>query len=234
MCGRVVTKSTAEELVAHFGVERRQGDIPELKKRYNGAPGLDYPLIVREPDVPGMTFMMARWGFVPGWIREARPKMRPINAAAETIATNGMFRAAYRSRRALMPIDGYFEWKAISGSKAKQPYAIAMADGRPFAVAAIWESRINPETGLEEKSFAIITCGPNSLMAGIHDRMPVILAREDHERWLSEDPDPRDLLKPFASEAMVKWPISMRVNAVTNDDAAILRPMEEDEFTLEP
>lgn len=234
MCGRVVTKSSADELVAHFGVERRQGDIPELQKRYNGAPGLEYPLIVREPDMPGMTFMLARWGLVPRWIKEARPKVKPINATAETVATNGMFRSAYRSRRALMPIDGYFEWKAIFGSKAKQPYAIAIADGKPFALAAIWESRVNPDTGLEEKTFAVITCTPNSLMAEIHDRMPVILREEDYARWLGEEPDPRDLLKPFPSDAMVKWPISTRVNSVANDDPAILQPAPEaDDFTLE-
>ncbi|MDF2994500.1 MAG: response-associated peptidase [Xanthobacteraceae bacterium] len=180
MCGRVITKASVAELVTSFAVERRQGDVPrDLKARYNGAPGLDYPLIIREHDMPGATFMMARWGLVPRWVREARPKFRPINAASETIASNGMFRAAYRWRRAIMPIDGFFEWQAIRGARAKRPFAVAMKSGKPFALAAIWESRVDPETGLEQKTFAVVTCPANELMAEIHDRMPVILAPED-------------------------------------------------------
>ncbi|MEP9378368.1 SOS response-associated peptidase [Aquabacter sp. CN5-332] len=226
MCGRVIAKSPAEVLVALFGVERRQGDMPEpLPRRYNGAPGLEYPLIIREPDMPGSTFMMAKWGFVPAWWTPDKglPR-RPVNAMAETVATNGMFRGAYRSHRALMPVDGYFEWKAIK-EKVKQPYAIALTHGRPFALAAIWD-RYRDAGGVEWKTFCVITCAANELMSRIHDRMPVILAPEDYDRWLGEEPDPRELLRPFPSVHMTMWPVSTRVNSVANDDPSLIDPIE--------
>lgn len=179
MCGRVYVKTSVEGLLANFAFARRHKDdgIDDLFPRFNGAPGQDYPIIVPEPDHPGGMFMRARWGLIPSWVKEANPKLKPINATAERVASAPMFRAAYRARRALMPIDGFFEWKAIIGAKAKQPYAIGMKDGRPFALAAIWESWKNPQTGDIQKTFAVITCPANELMAEIHDRMPVIRKR---------------------------------------------------------
>lgn len=226
MCGRVIVKTSPAELVRKFPFAQRADDdgMDSLAPRYNGAPGLDYPLIVQEPDMPGSRFMSARWGFIPRWMKDPKGGHKPINAKAEGVATNGMFRSAYRSRRALMPIDGYFEWQAIKGQKAKQPYAIAMKDGELFALAAIWERWRDPE-GFEHKTFAIITCPPNELMATIHDRMPVIIDPADYTRWLSDiEEDPRDLLKPYPAERMTMWPVSKRVNRPANDDPSILDP----------
>src|SRR5262249_20982247 len=107
------------------------------------------------------------------------------------------FRDTYRLRRRIVPVDGFFEWKAIKGQKAKQPYAIAMKDGAPFAIAGIWENWKEPASGEWIRTFAIITTDANELVAEIHDRMPVILAREDYARWLGEEPDPRDLKRPL-------------------------------------
>lgn len=101
-----------------------------------------------------------------------------------------------------------------------------------LTLAAIWESRRDPETGVEERTFAVVTCPPNAMMAKIHTRMPVILAPEDYARWLGEEPDPRDLLKPFPSEKMTMWPISTRVNAPAHDDPSILDPVPEDDEPL--
>src|SRR5262249_25510151 len=156
----------------------------------------------REPDVLGPVFATARWGFVPGWAKDVgtgRPP--PINARSEGIATSGMFKHAYRSKRCLVPINGFFEWKDIYGTvKNKQPYSLAMKPRGQFGLAGIWSSRRDPETGLDLKTFAIVTCAPNEMMAAIHDRMPVILLPEDYERWLSPEPDPYDLMKPFPAE----------------------------------
>ncbi len=134
----------------------------------------------------------ARWGLIPGWIKEQRPGKPPsVNARCGGIATNGMFKKAYACRRCLIPIDGFFEWKDIFGTgENKQPYAIAMNSGEPFALAGVWESWRNPETGEDIRTFCVITRPPNEMMATIHDRMPVILHREDYERWLSPEPDP--------------------------------------------
>ena len=138
-----------------------------------------------------------------------------------------MFRRAYAKRRCLLPIDNFFEWKAIKGARAKQPYAIAMKSGEPFALAAIWEGWRHPESGEVMRTFCVVTTNANELVADIHDRMPVILPPEAYDRGLSTiEPDPRDLLVPFPAELMMMWQISTRVNKPENDDPAVLEPFE--------
>lgn len=228
MCGRVYVKSSVADLLENFSwAQRRQGDgIDGLVPKYNGAPSLEYPIIVAKPEFPGGMFMAARWGLIPSWVKEPKPKVMPINARAENVPTSGMFKHAYSSRRALLPIDGYFEWRAARGSKIKQPFAVAMMDGKPFALAAIWEKWRHPLSGQEIKTFCIITCPANALMAQIHDRMPVIIAPEDYQRWLgpAED-DPRDLMKQYPSDLMRMWPASTRANSPKNDDPGLFEPV---------
>ena len=126
-----------------------------------------------------------------------------------------MFRDAYKLRRCISPIENFFEWRAIKGVKTKQPYAIAMTDGKPFGVAGIWENWKHPGTADWTRTFAVITCPANALVADIHDRMPVILPAAAYDRWLAcVEPDPRDLLIPYDPALMAIWPISTRVNAV--------------------
>jgi putative SOS response-associated peptidase YedK len=131
-----------------------------------------------------------------------------------------------RRRRCIVPVDGFFEWKAIKGQKAKQPYAIAMKDGSPFGLGGLWENWKDPRSGEWIRTFAIITTAANELVAEIHDCMPLILAPGDYVRWLSDEPDPRDLMRPFPSEPMRMWPISTRVNKPGNDDASIVEPVQ--------
>ena len=121
-----------------------------------------------------------------------------------------------------MPIDGFFEWRTIKGAHAKQPYAIAMRDGSPFALAGLWENWRNPNTGEWERTFAIITVSSNELVRQIHDRMPVILEPASYDRWLALEPDPSDVLITYPSEPMTMWPISTRVNKPENDDPSLL------------
>jgi SOS response associated peptidase (SRAP)/Recombinase len=126
----------------------------------------------------------------------------------------------------VLPGEQPFEWKAIKGQKAKQPYAIAMKDGSPFGIAGIWENWKEPASGEWIRTFAIITTDSNELVAEIHDRMPVILAPADYARWLGEELDPRDLMRPFPADRMRMWPISTRVNKPENDDPSIVEPIE--------
>lgn len=131
-----------------------------------------------------------------------------------------------------MPINGFFEWKDIFGTgKNKQLYAIAMTDDSPFALAGIWDTWRDPATSAEVRNFAVVTCAPNEMMASIHDRMPVILHREDYERWLSPEPDPDDLMKPFPASQMKMSPIGRKVGSPKNDTPDILDEIDPD---LEP
>jgi putative SOS response-associated peptidase YedK len=125
-----------------------------------------------------------------------------------------------------VPVDGFFEWKAIKGQQPKRPYAIAMKDGRPFGIGGIWENWKDPATGEWIRTFAVITTEANTLVADIHDRMPVIVAPEDYACWLGDEPDPSNLLRPFPAELMRMWPISTRVNKPENDDRSIVEPVE--------
>ena len=160
-------------------------------------------------------------------------KRRPINAKGETDASLPSFRDAYRRRRCLLPIDNFFEWRAIKGARAKQPYAIAMKSGQPFALAGIWENWQKPGTEEWLRSFAIVTTSANDPVRDIHDRMPVIVPPASYDRWLSAiEPDPRDMLVPYPPELMRMWPISTRVNKPDHDDPAILEPLQETEPSL--
>ena len=117
-----------------------------------------------------------------------------------------------------MPVDGFYEREAIKGRRAKQPYAIAMKDGQPFVIGGIWENWKDPPSGEWIRTFAVITTDANEMVGEIHDRMPLILAPGDYTRWLGDEPDPNDLIRPYRSAPMRMWPISTRVNKPENDD----------------
>jgi putative SOS response-associated peptidase YedK len=222
MCGRVIQTSNPEAIRQLFDAI---SPAPNAPPRYNGAPSQELMVLRRNPETGERTLQLLRWGLIPSWMKDAKGGRKPINARAETIASSPMFKAAYAKRRCLLPIDGFFEWKAIKGSKTKQPYALAMKDRSPFAVAGIWENWTRPDTGEALRTFAVITCEANELVDQIHDRMPVIIAPTDYDRWLGQEVDPRDLMKPFPTELMTMWPVSTRVNSPRNDDAALLDPI---------
>ncbi|KGE01014.1 SOS response-associated peptidase [Rhizobium sp. YS-1r] len=229
MCGRIFIETNLKEMMAGFGFAKPLdvGGLDNQFPRYDGRPSEYYPIIirdvVRESGQMAPVFVVGRWGFIAGWDREAKKPM--INARSEGIATNNSFKSAYERRRCLVPIDGFFEWKDIHGTgKNKQPYAIAMKDRSKFALAGIYSSR-RTDSAHEERSFAILTCAANEMMETIHDRMPVILHPADYERWLSEEPDPADLLKPFPSELMIMWPI----NPIRSKGPEVLDPLKQEE-----
>jgi putative SOS response-associated peptidase YedK len=166
-----------------------------------------------------------RWGLIPYWCEDPKGGRKPINAKCETVQTLPTFRDAYRKRRCIVPVDGFFEWKAIKGQRAKQPYAIAMKDGSPFGLGGLWENWKDPKSDEWIRTFAIITTDANEMVDEIHDRMPLIIAPRDYGRWLSDDPDPHDLMRVFPAEPMRMWPISTRVNRPENDDPSIVEPI---------
>jgi putative SOS response-associated peptidase YedK len=100
-----------------------------------------------------------------------------------------------------------------------------MKDGSPFGLGGLWENCKDPTSGEWVRTFAIITTDANELVGEIHDRMPLILAPSDYARWLSDEPDPHDLMRPYPSEPMRMWPISTRVNKPENDEPSILDPV---------
>src|SRR5690606_25370196 len=129
------------------------------------------------------------WGLVPRWAKDPKIGSRMINARAETVAEKAAFRSALKKRRCSVPADGFYEWQKLAGRTAKQPFYIHRPDGEPYAFAGLWETWRGPDgTGDEVlRSCTIITTAPNSEMAKIHDRMPVILPPEAWDTWLDRD-----------------------------------------------
>lgn len=223
MCGRVVQVSDPIKLAIVDGLNVCPSRLSNYPRRWNGAPSQEL-LIIRENHHTGERSLdLLKWGLIPYWCADPKGGRKPINAKSETVAKLPMFRDGYRRRRCILPVDAFYEWKATKGRK--QPYAIAMKDRSPFGVAGIWENWKNPDGGWV-RTFAILTTPANELVDTIHDRMPAILAPAAYDRWLGNEPDPRDLLRPFPSEPMTIWPISTRVNSPSNDDERLLDEIE--------
>jgi putative SOS response-associated peptidase YedK len=224
MCGRITQKSNPNILGLKITTMVEPLYADNTPPRYNGAPGQEHWVIRQDAKTGARSLDRLWWGLIPYWCKDESRARKPINAKSETIATLASFRDAYRRRRCLLPIDNFFEWKAMSGAAAKQPYAIGMRSGEPFALAAIWDSWQRPGTSERVRSFAVVTCPANDVIAEIHDRMPVIIPAAAYDQWLAPlDPDPRGLLAPYPSAPMMIWPITTRVNKPANDDAEILR-----------
>ncbi len=226
MCGRVIQSSELLRYAIVEGMNVRDTRMHNYPPRWNAAPSQDLLVIRRNHQTGEVSLEPLRWGLIPCWCEDPNGGRKPINAKCETVHNLPTFRDTYRRRRCIIPVDGFFEWKAIKGQKAKQPYAIAMKDGSPFGLGEIWENWKDPTSGEWVRTFAIITTDANELVAQIHDRMPLILRPCDYDRWLGNEPDPRDLMRSFPAEPMRMWPISTRVNKPENDDPSIIEPIE--------
>ncbi len=223
MCGRYWLVTPADVLASRFRV---RGERVPLVPRWNAAPGQDLPIVRADPVVKGARVLEPmRWGLVPSWAGAPEDAGRPINARSETAADKPSFREPLRRTRALVPADGFFEWR--KGDRGREPFAIRLKSRRPFAFAGIFDTW-KPRSGPPVRTFAILTTRPNELVGSLHDRMPVILPPEDEDLWL--DPDVQDpaaltpLFEPLNEEAMEIFAVSPRVNAPANDDPSVLEP----------
>jgi putative SOS response-associated peptidase YedK len=222
MCGRY-RLSRRKQLIAEYFETDNEVD---WEPRYNIAPSQPVGVIRQDPARPQRQFTLARWGLIPSWASDASIGFKTINARAETVASKPAFRDAFMSRRCLLPADGFFEWRR--SGKEKQPFHFGMQDDSLFAFAGLWDRWRDP-AGAVIESCSILTTTPNSLLADMRDRMPVILRPEHYDLWL--DPGFKDVkalaevLAPFDAGKMRRFPVSTRINAVTNDDPDCVVPM---------
>jgi len=220
MCGRVIQSSGPLRYALVDGFDVRDSRLSNYPRRWNGAPSQEL-LVIRQNYKTGKRSLdLLRWGLIPYWCQDPTGGRKPINAKSETVARLPMFREAYQKRRCILPVDGFYEWRATR--QGRQPYAIAMKDRSPFGIAALWENWKDPTTQERVRTFVVLTTPSNDLVGRIHDRMPAILEPAGYERWLGLEPDPRDLVVPFSSEQLAIWPISRRVNSPANDDERLL------------
>jgi len=216
MCGRYRLSRRKQVLAEHFEADPFEDD---WEPRYNIAPTQPVPIIRQHPKEPRRDLSLVRWGLIPSWAKDASGAAGMINARSETAAIKPAFRDALRSRRCIVPADGFYEWQRAG--KTKQPYCFEVNDGELFAFAGLWERWKDP-SGDWVKTCAILTTAPNAVTSQVHDRMPVILGRDDYDVWL--DPGMTnveavsELLKPYDARLMRVYPVSTRVNQVRNDD----------------
>lgn len=234
MCGRFRLARKKEILEAAFDA----GDIPEepgWEPRYNIAPTQEIATVRQEASRPQRYLSLMRWGLIPARSKDPADGHKLINARSESAAAMPAFREPFRSQRCLIPADGFYEWKRMG--KQKIPFCFTLADESIFAFAGLWERWLNRQ-GQVIESCSILTTGPNELMSEIHDRMPVILARDAYELWL--DPgftnvsELNELLQPFPAESMRRYQVSPRVNHVQYDDpecAAAVNPAQPSLFS---
>jgi putative SOS response-associated peptidase YedK len=218
MCGRTTLTITPDDLERTFGFPVPSGYRP----RYNISPGQEVLAVADAGGGP--SFGWYRWGLVPFWAKESSIGSRMINARGETVANKPAYRASFGKRRCLLVVDGFYEWRATP--EGKRPHRIRLASGEPFTLAGIWDRWTHEPEHLE--TCASITTTANTLMAPIHDRMPVIVSPADRASWLAGE-TPRSeleaLLKPYAGDDLVAYEVSTLVNRPINDTPECVEPV---------
>ncbi|MBD3318339.1 hypothetical protein GF342_00335 [Candidatus Woesearchaeota archaeon] len=218
MCGRYAIVQQKNDLETFYDANMKAA----WKPRYNAAPTQELPLVL---DADPAHIVVARWGLIPFWAKDDKIGARLINARSETVAEKPTFRTSFKKRRCLIPATHFYEWKKTTS--IKKPFAIHLKSKELFSFAGLWDEWKSSKGELI-RTFTILTCGPNSVMKKIHDRMPVILKKSDEEAWMnptSSETALQKLLKPFSSSQLVAYEISTLVNLPTNDNPAVVQPV---------
>ncbi len=211
MCGRFALFASGDELAERF----QFAEVPLFDARYNIAP-TQTVAAVRASD-GGMALSLLRWGLIPSWASDMTIGNKLLNARSETVAEKPSFRSAFKHRRCLIPASGFYEWKKIT-AKSKQPYFIRPRNGRPLALAGLWERWHDPQ-GETVETCTILTTEANELMHPLHDRMPVILDPASDGVWLDASASVdalRALFVPSPSERLEAIAVGPWVSNVRN------------------
>ena len=227
MCGRFIQVSPPARLLEHFDCDEAIADTggPD----WNVTPRREVLVVVQDPD--GRRVLdRRRWGLIPSWAREAAMGDRLINARSETAAEKPSFRSAFARRRCIVPVDGFYEWRAVPGRRTKQPVFIHAPGDAPLALAGLWESWQDPtapEDAPPVRTCAILTTDANARLAPVHDRMPVILPSAAWSVWLDPASDPKGfapLLVPAPDATVEFHEVGTAVNSPRHNDASLIEP----------
>lgn len=218
MCGRFVSATDAAGIVRFFTVDdRRTEDLPP---NHNTAPTELAYVIVEHAGRRALTGF--RWGLVPPWAEDLRAGARMINARAETVTSKPAFRDAFARRRCLVPADGFYEWRR-DGTR-RTPHLFRRTDGEPLAFAGLWSVWRDPAAAEPEpvRTFTIVTTAANTDVV-LHDRMPVILGRDDWALWLHRgERDVGHLLAPAPRGTLTSYEVSPQINDACNKGAHLV------------
>ena len=200
-----------DDVARRFGGFR--DNVQFINKQYNIAPTLNIAVYTNTH-----LYTYAHFGLIPSWAT-SRASMQ-INARSESVFEKSSFKEAYRQRRCLIPLNGYFEWKKDTQTKKSKPYFIVSARGDYFVFAGIYESWYDNTLNKTILTCALLTTEPNEKIAELHDRMPVILEAEQWGLWLnprSSYSELNRLFAPLAGEKIKYFRVSELVNSVKND-----------------
>ncbi len=227
MCGRYASTRRPEDLAAEFEAVPVPGQ-PPLAADHNVAPTKDVYVVrqARERDAEGAPtgashreLRVVRWGLVPSWAKDVSVGNRMLNARVESLTSKPAFSKAARSRRCLVPADGWYEWSPEPHGPGKQPWYITPQDGSELALAGLWEVWGRGEDRLY--SCTVVTAPAVGALTGIHDRMPLVLPRDRWADWLDLDREDVDALAaptpPEVVEALEIRPVGAAVGNVANN-----------------
>lgn len=222
MCGRYASTLPPEMMVELFKLIKGLDIIP----RFNIAP--TQPIVAIWEAQGQREAHFARWGLVPGWVKDPREFPLLVNARAESMAEKPAFRDPLKHGRCIVPASGYYEWHT-GPDKKKQPYYITRADGQPMALAGLYATWSGPN-GEEIDSVATITVAANAQLSEIHDRMPAILMdRQQQDEWLNvrevRAAEAAQMALPLEEGVLKFHPVSTRVNSARDDDAGLIEPI---------
>ncbi|WP_394239455.1 SOS response-associated peptidase [Niallia oryzisoli] len=222
MCGRFTLSASFPKIIDRFAIEAAIEE--ELySASYNIAPSHSVLSVINDGRRNRLGYL--KWGLIPSWAKDEKVGFKLINARAETLAEKPSFREAYTNRRCLVIADSFYEWKR-QDQKNKTPMRIKLKSDALFAMAGLWERWKSPE-GKTIYSCTVITTTPNDLVKDIHDRMPVILKREDEQTWL--DPTIRTpqelnrLLTPLPEGLIEAYEVSSLVNSPKNNSPQLIQ-----------
>ncbi|MFZ1324246.1 MAG: SOS response-associated peptidase [Candidatus Saccharimonadales bacterium] len=227
MCGRY-TYLTSEELIHEFDLlpaQANQLNLLAVPDNYNAAPGMQMPVIIRgvQEHVPELM----TWGLIPAWTR-GKSQLKLINARKEGLFEKSMWKRLVNTRRCIVPASGFYEWKKTP--EGKIPYYITPKDSKIFSFAGLWDEWTN-DKGVMMKTYTIITAAPNQEMAAIHDRMPVILSKNQAGIWMSPinltEAQAEDVLQPAPDGTLRLQRVSTAVNSTRNNYKELIYPLED-------
>lgn len=224
MCGRYSLNNSKEELKEWFDAD--SFDVDTIQPNFNVAP-TDLMPVTGENKEGRRSILPFRWGLLPFWAKKKDQSYSMINARAETIDTKRSYKSSFRKYRCLVPASGFYEWKNKGGEKI--PYYIYPTHEPMFAFAGIYNVWKSPE-GERIPTYTIITTDANEKIKNLHDRMPVMLLKEEWNEWLdpnNHDTDSlKDLLRPFPVDALDYYKVAKKVSNVRNNSRELIEPLE--------
>lgn len=222
MCGRIVLKAPARQVAQEFDL----ATVADFAPRYNIAPTQPVAAVLAGADGRRVLRRM-QWGLIPPWSRDPRDGGRMFNARSETVAEKPAFREAFATRRCLVPVDGFYEWRRHG--QERQPFYFTEADGRLLALAGVW-ARWEYPGGETIESCSVLTTTANALMSPIHHRMPVIIPPDARQPWLTTPAAAAtqlmSLLAPSPAGLLRMHAVAPAVNRVGHDGPELIAPIE--------